>query len=133
MLHDFLATSRRQAWLAIVGLGLALGASGAQAQAVQTPPAPDAAQPQSGIDVTARGDPDAVVIHGQRHHTPPTYHGSSADAEAASRDAAWRNYRDSTPNPTPGSCSVPPDPSQDVGCNTLEGSKDYPGLHTIGQ
>jgi hypothetical protein len=131
-IHGLPGAPHRQALFAVVALGLALGASATCAQAVQTASGSDAAA--SGSNATDNGDPDAVVVHGQRRHPPRTYGVPPEKAEAfAGKSAAWREYRDSTPFPTPGSCPIPPDPSQGAGCGTLEGSKDYPGLRNIGQ
>ena len=130
-IHSFLDTARRQALFAAVALGLALGASGAWAQTAPAESGADAAQTPAGDDAPNKGDPDAVVVHGERRHPPPMYHGSTAYAEAAAKQAAWQAYRDSTATPTPGSCSTPPSPTQDPGCGTLAGSKDYPGLRTL--
>lgn len=121
--HAVLGSSRLLAPLAVVVL-LASVAPAARAQADQAKGAPDAAS-QSG--------PGAIIVQEPRRQPPRTYGVPPAKAEAlaaeAAKDAAWREYRDSAPAPTPGACPSPPDPAQGANCATLQGSKDYPGLH----
>ena len=80
------------------------------------------------------GDPDAIVVHGQRRHPPRTYGIPPDKAAAFSKGQSWRDYRDSAPAaPTPGACPTPPDPTQAGGCSTFQDLQDYPGLRNIGQ
>jgi hypothetical protein len=135
---------RRLALSATVALGLVLAAPVARAQPAQAADGSDAtnqSQPdatnqsgsdatnQSGSDAASQSDSDTVTVqsHRQRAYNAPV---AKAEAAAVAKDEAWREYRDSTPSPTPGGCRIPPDPSQEGGCATLEGSKDYPGLRT---
>lgn len=127
MSHGLPGARRRPALFAVIALGLVLAAPAARAQTTGTAPA------AAKSDDPAPGDPDAVVIHGQRRHPSRTYGVPPDKAAAYGKQTAWRDYRDSTPSPTPGACPIPPDPSQGVGCGTLEGSTDYPGLRNVGQ
>jgi hypothetical protein len=134
----------RLALSAFVALGLVLAAPAAKAQPAQAANGSDAAnqgQPnatnqsssdatsQSGSDAAGQSESDTVTVqsHRQRAYNAPV---AKAEAAAAAKNEAWSEYRDSVPSPTPGSCRIPPDPSQVGGCATLEGSRDYPGLRT---
>lgn len=123
--HARLRSPPRLAPLALSVVLLALIAPAAWAQA---------APATGGADATSQSSSGAIVVHKPRHRPPHSYgvppDKAKAFAAEAARDAHWRAYRDSAPAPTPGACPSPPDPAQGANCATLQGLKDYPGLHT---
>jgi hypothetical protein len=109
----------------IVALGLTLGGPSATAQAVRA----------AGGPTKQSGSSNEVIVQAPRHHqrtfgVPPVK--AAAFAAEASKEEAWRNYRDSSPLPT-GPCPVRPGPGEGVRCGPFDGLEDYPGLRSYSQ